>query len=364
MQESLRKAGERAASEALIDREEAIAEVRRSMTKERIRAVENALREGERKTEEVKASVTLDAERRLAVATSDAVELKDQLELSEYQLNQLKSDYRSLQDKAKTFHLEICRKNVEQSLRRWQSLVWHFKKQTECEQKEALAEKCFISAEEDALKRLKKERGALENEIAILLKAVFDAEKGRVSLKGILVNHKREVLLNHKMQVAKLQKDMENLLYDRSCIEETLNKAALRVKEAEDKVREIEREIAAHARQSCVGPDGISLAHKHRKRRLNEELEICMEKVEAEKAREVTARKAHAEADNAQKAKQDEARKLEQHVVEILVEQQKKLLATLNRMASHNGEHGMVLDKIHERHKAAVVREENTMTIS
>ncbi len=364
LQESLGKAAERAASEALIDREEAVAEVRRAMTKERIRAVQNALREGERKTAEAKASVTLDAERKLAVAASDVMELKDQLELSEYQLNQLKSDYQSLQDKAETFHLEIGRTNVEQSIRRWQSLVWHFKKQTEWEQKEALAEKRFISAEEDGLKRLKKERGALESEIEILLKAVFDAERGRVSLQDILVNHKREVLLSHKMQVASLQKDMETLLYNRTFIEETLNKAALRVKEAEDKVRDIEREIAAHARQSCVGPDGISLAHKHRKRRLNEELELCMEKVEAEKAREVAARKAHAEAENAQNGKQDEARKLEQHVVQILVEQQKKLLTTLNRMASQNGEHGVVLEKIHERHKAAVARAENTSTIS
>ncbi len=366
LQESLRKAAERAASESLMDREEAVAEVRRAMTKERIRAVQNSLREGESKTAEAKANAMLDAEKKIAVAVSDATELKDQLELSEYQLRQLQSDYQDLQDKTETFHLEIATKNIEQSMRKWQSLVWHFKKQTEWEQKEALAEKRFISAEEDALKRFNKEQGILESEIEILLNVIHNSERERASLQGILVNHKREVLISHKMQVAGLQKDMEALSYNRTSIEETLNMAALRVKEAEDKVRDIEREIASHARQSCVGPDGISHAHKHRKRRLNEEFEICMEKLEAEKAREIAAKKAETEADDAQKAKQDEARKLEHRVVEILIEQQKKLFATLTRMAStQNGGQGIVLEKIHARHKAAALaRAENISTIS
>ncbi len=91
-----------------------------------------------------------------------------------------------------------------------------------------------------------------------------------------------------------------------------------------------------------------------------------MEKVEAEKAREIVAKKAQTEADGAQKAKQDEARKLEHHVVEILIEQQKKLLATLTRMAStQNGGQQMVLEKIHARHKAAALaRAENTSLAS
>ncbi len=248
LQESLRKAAERAASESLMDREEAVAEVRRAMTKERIRAVQNALREGESKAAEAKANAMLDAEKKIAIAVSDEMELKDQLELSEYQLRQLQSDYQDLQDKTETFHLEIATKNIEQSMLKWQSLVWHFKKQMEWEQKEALAEKRFISAEEDALKRFNSEQGMLEGEIEILLNIMHNSERERVSLQDILVNHKREVLISHKMQVAGLQKDMEVLSYTRTSIEETLNMAALRVKEAEDKVRDIEREIASHAR--------------------------------------------------------------------------------------------------------------------
>ncbi len=365
LRESVRKAAERAVSEALLDRENAVAEVRRDMTKERIRAVENVLREGEREVAEVKASAILEAEKKLAVTISDITDLKDQLELSEYQRNQLQSDYQALKDKTETLHLEIGRKNVEQSMLKWQSLVWHLKNQTDWAQKETLAENRLISAEEDALKRLNKEQEDLESEIEILLKAVHEADTGRASLQDILVNHKRDVLISHKKQAASLQKEMEILSYNMTSIEETLNMTAMRVKEAEGKVRDIEREIATHARQSCVGPDGISLAHRHRKRRLNEELELCMEKVEAEKARDVMARKDRSEADYAQNVKQDEARKLERHVVEILVEQQKKLLSTLTHMSSRYGEHRMVLEKIRERHKAAatIAREENATTI-
>ncbi len=88
-----------------------------------------------------------------------------------------------------------------------------------------------------------------------------------------------------------------------------------------------------------------------------------MEKVEAEKAREIAAKQAQTEADRAQKDKQDEARKLEHRVVEILIEQQKKLLTTLTRIAStQNGEQGMILKKIHARYKAAALARVESMT--
>ncbi len=218
------------------------------MTKERIRAVQNALREGESKAAEAKVSAILEAEKKISAAVSDAMELKDQLELSEYQLRQFQSDYQHLEDKTKAFHSEISTKNIEQSVCKWQSLVWHIKTQAEWEHKEVLAEKRLLSTEEDAVKRLNSERGMLEKEIGMLLNILDNSERERASLQDILVNHKREVLISHKMQVADLQKDMEALSYSRTIIEETLNMADLRVKEAEDRVRDIEKEIASHSR--------------------------------------------------------------------------------------------------------------------
>ncbi|CAM9389092.1 unnamed protein product, partial [Choristocarpus tenellus] len=125
-------------------------------------------------------------------------------------------------------------------------------------------------------------------------------------------------------------KQLENQRYD----------LARELAEAKAQVNEVEKEVQAHSRQSAIGPDGrINPARARKKRRLNEDLETLLEVMEVKRTALSGVDDRLVSLAGVRAQKDEEMKGLERSLVEVLVEQQKKLLRLLSEVSQqqHNG---------------------------
>ncbi|CAM9299338.1 unnamed protein product [Chrysoparadoxa australica] len=187
-----------------------------------------------------------------------------------------------------------------------------------------------------------------------LLGVVSAATQKRSEMQDTLVHHKREVLIDHKVQTASLHKEMMALAMERETVERNREDVASDTKGLEAQAKEVEKEVHAHSKSSAIGPDGrVSAAHQRKKKRLDEELEGLLERIEGKVAQRLTIEGKLAEIDEARAEKEEEMKTLERALVEVLVEQQKKLLGLL----SDAGDDEEALEAIKRRRKAQLIKD-------
>jgi len=98
----------------------------------------------------------------------------------------------------------------------------------------------------------------------------------------------------------------------------------------EDGAKELEEEIHQHSKKSSIKHGRIDVAHARKKKRLDEELETAIETIEAKRNEVGTVEARLSELGDQRQDKEDEMKVLERKLVEVLVEQQKKLLQILS----------------------------------
>ena len=77
-----------------------------------------------------------------------------------------------------------------------------------------------------------------------------------------------------------------------------------------------------------------SVAHRTKKKRLDNELEAMLESIEEKRSRIVGVEAKLTELNEQRQDKEDEMKGLERNLVEVMVEQQKKLLKTLTSVGA------------------------------
>ena len=144
-----------------------------------------------------------------------------------------------------------------------------------------------------------------------------------------LVNHKREILLQQKKESLVVSGDLEQIGSKRSELEAHRKQLEFQMTKMEKGVREVERQIQLHSAVSAVQDGRVNIAHARKKRRMDEEYEQLLENIELKreqigktdiKLKEIIEKKEEAD---------DKMKMLERTLVEVLVEQQKKLLGIL-----------------------------------
>lgn len=106
----------------------------------------------------------------------------------------------------------------------------------------------------------------------------------------------------------------------------------------------LEEEIRNHSKVSSVQNGRVNIAHARKKRRLDEDLEKLLELIENKRA-EIAAMDAKAaELSDLQDDREAEAVRMEQELVQVLVEQQKLLLGLLSE-AKELGEEDKLLTR-------------------
>jgi len=172
-------------------------------------------------------------------------------------------------------------------------------------------------------------RRELEGQVADLTAVLEEADAARAAMHEVLVNHKRDVLVEQKVRSAVVQREMETLAEDRRTFD--AQKAAVRaeIEEYEAVVKDLEHQLHVLSKTSAFTEGRVNPAHRKKKQRVNQDYEDALETVEAKQA-QVRGVDAKIEAlVEARHAKEDEMKALERALVEVLVEQQRRLLALI-----------------------------------
>lgn len=150
---------------------------------------------------------------------------------------------------------------------------------------------------------------------------------------NILVNHKREVLLQQKRETVAMSRTLQTIRSEKEALERQREQIQCQLKKMEDGIRELERQMQLHSSiSSAVNKDGrINLNHARKKRRMDEEYEQLLENIEVKREK---ISKVDSDINDVRKKKEEADEKmkvLERTLVEVLVEQQKNLLVILQQ---------------------------------
>ena len=128
--------------------------------------------------------------------------------------------------------------------------------------------------------------------------------------------------------------ELEVIVRDRDELEAERDKILEYVDEMQESVRAIEQAIHAHSKNSAISSDGrVNVAHAKKKKRMDDDHEMLLLGVEKQRnaLSETDARLQRL--NDARERKEDDMKELERRLVELLVSQQKKLLAILQEAA-------------------------------
>eukprot|EP00943_MAST-04B_sp_MAST-4B-sp1_P009182 g9182.t1 len=196
--------------------------------------------------------------------------------------------------------------------------------------------KALADSRREADARVKELTRAKEKQLTLLRdkNRLLDAEvrlheETRAAMHDTLVNHKRAMLMEHKVQSTVLQKDLAALIEQKEEVDKQRNALLKENARLEGTVKEIERQIHEMSKQSAIQDGRINVAHAKKKRRLDQEFERVLERVQEKRDHLARVEKKLQQLDDARQDKEDEMKELERNLVQLLVEQQKKLLSVL-----------------------------------
>ena len=181
-------------------------------------------------------------------------------------------------------------------------------------------------------------------------------------VQDTLVNHKRELLMEHKIQSTVLQNDMGDLAEQRERFEAQRVAFLKDIAGLEGSIKEVERQMNVLGKTSAIQDGRVNVAHAKKKRRLDQEFEKLLERAQERKESMVAVDEKIRAVDDERNRKEDALKELERQLVELLVEQQKKLLEVLSAFNStlkkNKKKHGARRKKAIQRADAAAAKEE------
>merc|ERR1711918_191608 len=99
--------------------------------------------------------------------------------------------------------------------------------------------------------------------------------------------------------------------------------------EMEDSVHTLEEQIHSHSKESAIQDGRVNIARAKKKKRLDDEYEALLEAIESKRTAVSALDVSMGKLIDERQEKEDQMKALERQLVELIVEQQKKLLAIL-----------------------------------
>lgn len=164
----------------------------------------------------------------------------------------------------------------------------------------------------DAVKELEKKNSVLKDKMKLI--------------GSTLLNYKREELLNHKIRSREVASLIQNLAQKIETAEAKKVKALSILNNLELSMHDIEKQLQEHAQTSALEKGKINLNHTRKKRRLDEEYEQILSKIELQRDEVNNVEEEVSRLSKNKNSATEDMRKLEKSLVELLIEQQKKLL--------------------------------------
>jgi chromosome segregation ATPase len=154
-------------------------------------------------------------------------------------------------------------------------------------------------------------------------------EETRNAMHDTLVNHKRAMLMEHKVQSSVLQQDLAALVEQKDEIEAQRMAVLKESSRLEGAVKEIEHQMHELSKVSAIQDGRINIAHAKKKRRLDQEFERMLSRTQDKRDHLQRIESKLQELDDKRQEKEDQMKELERNLVALLVEQQKRLLSII-----------------------------------
>ena len=163
-----------------------------------------------------------------------------------------------------------------------------------------------------------------------VLDGILDAcRQQRELMHETLVNHKRETLVEHKVQSGVIARELEGIALERDTVEGQREALQKQLSTMEGSLKDLEEQINTHSQTSTIQGGRVNVSHARKKRRLDEEFESLLETMEQKRAEQQGVDEKLKDLMESKEEAEDRMKTLERTLVEVLVEQQKKLLGIL-----------------------------------
>lgn len=193
--------------------------------------------------------------------------------------------------------------------------------------------------------RLRREVALQARQAQLARDRLHELESMREDMQETLMNHKREVLMEHKVLSTNIQTELAGVEEQKAEADKKYKAVLMAVSEMEGRVRMLEQELREHSKQSAIGPDGrVNVGHTRKKKRLDGEVERAVDKLAA-KREQLSALQAKVDELDALRAeKEEQMRDIEGTLVGVLVEQQRQLMSVLQ-----NSSHKLIPESLQQR---------------
>jgi hypothetical protein len=252
------------------------------------------------------------------------------------QLGQGKADLEKNEDTVYDLQTEVARvkEEVEEANKELEKAKQREHAQDrELEKQEEAAQRVDAERERDAVKH-QAELDKARTEALDHAAQVNELQAKQEQMHDTLVNHKREVLMEHKIQSEVIQNDITLLLEHTDEIDSVKAQLLHEQEQMEGAVAELEEQLQQMSKQTSLKDGRINVAHRTKKKRLDTELEQMLEAIDEKRSRISGVEAKLAELNEQRQDKEDEMKGLERNLVEVMVEQQKKLLKTLTSVGA------------------------------
>ncbi|KAG6616591.1 uncharacterized protein IUM83_13143 [Phytophthora cinnamomi] len=279
-----------------------------------------------REQEDAIAQVQEDSEKLIEQVERAMAELKKQKEHLEAELNSLRSALEEAED-AQFDTQENFKKQQKQAAFHVLHLVMRAMRRITEEAQASQTSRTEMEGKFDRLKtELADEKSRWEDLLAKIQETWCQVQSQHGEMTQTLTNYKRDELVAHRSSSAVLSNEISIVTKQLEEVEEMKVTLERDVESLQTEAQTIEASLRDLMLQSGGSNGSLNMAVVAKKRRLNEEFEALLERIEKKKAEIRTVDQTLASLRARREEKEQEMRAMERKLVEILVQQQKQML--------------------------------------
>jgi len=171
---------------------------------------------------------------------------------------------------------------------------------------------------------------SLEQQIAGMQDTIKLYQTQRKLVQDVMVSHNRDVLLRQKAKSREVLSQLDAIGAERQALQEKRQRCEEERERLEKQIRELEAKIQQHSQTSSLQGGRINIAHARKKRSLDEAYDILLDKLEGNREEMSSIDDGLKEVLDRKEIQEERRKETERALVEILLDQSKKVIQILN----------------------------------
>ena len=171
---------------------------------------------------------------------------------------------------------------------------------------------------------------SLEQRIMDMEDTIKSYQTQRKLVQDVLVSHSRDVLLRQKAKSREVLSQLDAIGAERQALQEKRQRSEEERGELENQKRALESNMQQHSQTSSLQGGRINIAHARKKRSLDEAYDILLDKLESNREEMSSIDDGLKEVLDRKEIQEERRKETERALVEILLDQSKKVIQILN----------------------------------